>query len=104
MMLVLALRTDVQRVYGRARLVFTEDEIAEAFAATRGITMPTQIRRMMRQQGRQLHKEFRQLPPTKPKPIRIQRWSWRRVGLLVSVAVIFGLGIAIAIPLLGSPL
>ncbi|HEX5017137.1 MAG TPA: phosphatase PAP2 family protein [Actinomycetes bacterium] len=104
MMLVLALRTDVQRVYGRAKLVFTEDEIAEAFAATRGITMPTQLRRMMRQQGRRLHEEFRQLPPTKPKPIRIQRWSWRRVGLLIGAATLAGLTIAIAIPLLGSPL
>ncbi|MFL6180843.1 MAG: phosphatase PAP2 family protein [Actinomycetes bacterium] len=104
MMLVLALRTDVQRVYSRARLVFTEDEIAEAFAATRGITMPTQLRRMMRQQGRRLHEEFRQLPPTKPKPIRIQRWSWRRVGLLVCVALGLVLGTIIAIPLLGSPL
>ena len=104
MMLVLALRSDVQRVYNRALLVFTEDEIAEAFAATRGITMPTQLRRMMRQQGRRLHEEFRQLPPTKPKPIRIQRWSWRRVGLLVAVALGVLLGITIAIPLLGSPL
>ena len=104
MMLVLALRTDVQQVYSRARLTFTEDEIAEAFAATRGITMPTQLRRMMRQQGRRLHEEFRQLPPTKPKPIRIQRWSWRRVGLLVTVAVGVFVGVAIAVPLLGSPL
>ena len=104
MMLVLALRTDVQRVYSRARLIFTDDEIAEAFAATRGITMPTQLRRMMRQQGRRLHEEFRQLLPTKPKPIRIQRWSWRRVGLLVAVGVGVVVGVAIAIPLLGSPL
>ncbi|HVQ87515.1 MAG TPA: phosphatase PAP2 family protein [Actinomycetes bacterium] len=104
MMLVLALRTDVQRVYARALNVFTEDEIAEAFAATRGITMPTQLRRMMRQQGRRLHEEFRNLPPTKPKPIRIQRWSWRRVGLLVCAALVFALGLTIAIPLLGSPL
>jgi tRNA A-37 threonylcarbamoyl transferase component Bud32 len=40
MMLVLALRTDAARVYRRARLHFSDEEIAEAFAATRGLTMP----------------------------------------------------------------
>lgn len=104
MMLVLALRSDVQHVYDRARLVFSEDEIAEAFAATRGITMPSQLRRMMRQQGRRLHEEFRQLSPSKPKPIRIQRWSLRRVGLLLTVVVIGGFSLSIAIRLLQSPL
>src|SRR3712207_7998983 len=34
MMLVLGLRTDAERVYRRARLQFTDEEIAEAFAAT----------------------------------------------------------------------
>ncbi|WP_324274594.1 hypothetical protein [Blastococcus brunescens] len=51
MLLVLALRTDAERVYRRARLQFSDEEIAEAFAATRGLTMPTQLRRMLRQQG-----------------------------------------------------
>ena len=35
MMLVLAVRTDAERVYQRALAVFTPDEIAEAFAAAR---------------------------------------------------------------------
>ena len=34
MMLVLAVRTDAERVYERALRFFTPDEIAEAFAAT----------------------------------------------------------------------
>ena len=55
MMLVLALRTDAARVYRRARRQFSDEEIAEAFAATRGLTMPSQLRRMLRQQGRDLH-------------------------------------------------
>jgi hypothetical protein len=63
MMLVLALRSDPPTVLGRARLQFSDDEIAEAFAATRGLTMPTQLRRMMRQQGRDLHAEFIHLLP-----------------------------------------
>src|SRR3954447_18086294 len=58
MMLVLGLRTDAERVYARARLQFTDDEIAEAFAATRGLTMPSQLRRLLRQQGRDLHEDF----------------------------------------------
>jgi serine/threonine protein kinase len=83
MMLVLGLRTDAEQVYGRARLQFTDEEIAEAFAATRGLTMPTQLRRMLRQQGRDLHAEFLRLLPYRLPPVRIQRWSWRRVGLTV---------------------
>jgi serine/threonine protein kinase len=83
MMLVLGLRTDAEQVYRRARLQFTDEEIAEAFAATRGLTMPTQLRRMLRQQGRDLHAEFLRLLPYRLPPVRIQRWSWRRVGLTV---------------------
>ena len=80
MMLVLALRTDAERVYRRARLQFSDEEIAEAFAATRGLTMPTQLRRMLRQQGRDLHGDFLRLLPYRLPPVRIQRWTWRRVG------------------------
>src|SRR5437867_6824693 len=58
MMLVLALRTDAPRVLARARIYFDDEEIAEAFAATRGLTMPSQLRRMLRSQGRDLHQQF----------------------------------------------
>ena len=44
MMLVLALRTDPDTVYQRALRYFTEDELAEAFAAARGVAIPTQLR------------------------------------------------------------
>ena len=54
MMLVLAVRTDAERVYQRALAYFTPDEIAEAFAAARGIASPTQLRTMMKQDGRDL--------------------------------------------------
>ena len=49
MMLVLAVRTDAERVYTRALRYFTPDEIAEAFAAARGIASPTQLRAVMKQ-------------------------------------------------------
>ncbi|HJW35581.1 MAG TPA: RIO1 family regulatory kinase/ATPase [Actinomycetes bacterium] len=88
MMLVLACRSGPEQVYRRARLQFNDDEIAEAFAATSGITMPSQLRRTMRDQGRDLHAEFTRLLPTPPPPIRIQRWSLRRIGLLAVAAVL----------------
>jgi serine/threonine-protein kinase RIO1 len=85
MMLVLALRTDTRRVYDRARIYFTDDEIVEAFAATRGLTMPSQLRRILRSQGHDVHAEFLQLLPYQLPPVRIQRWSVRRIALTVVV-------------------
>jgi membrane-associated phospholipid phosphatase/tRNA A-37 threonylcarbamoyl transferase component Bud32 len=85
MMLVLATRSSPARVYQRALLQFREDEIAEAFAATRGLTMPSQLRRWMREQGRDLHAEFLHLLPERPPAIAIQHWSLRRVGLMTGV-------------------
>jgi tRNA A-37 threonylcarbamoyl transferase component Bud32/membrane-associated phospholipid phosphatase len=85
MMLVLATRSSARQVYERAKLQFRDDEIAEAFAATRGITMPSQLRRMMREQGRDLHAEFLRLLPERPAPIAVQHWSVRRIGLTVGV-------------------
>ena len=56
---------------------------AEAFAAARGLALPSQLRHMLRDQGRDLHAEFLDLLPARPKPIRIQRWSARRLALLM---------------------
>jgi tRNA A-37 threonylcarbamoyl transferase component Bud32 len=92
MMLVLALRTSPERVYARALQQFSVAEITEAFAATRGLTMPSQLRRMMRQQGHDLQAEFVALLPERPRPIRIQRWTVRRVALIVGL-------VAVAVPL-----
>ena len=76
------------RVRTGAGCTSTTREIAEAFAATRGLTMPSQLRRMLRTQGEDLHAEFLALLPYQLRPVRIQRWSVRRVGL--SAVVIFG--------------
>src|SRR3954462_3838812 len=94
MMLVLGLRTSAERVYARARRQFSDEEIAEAFAATRGLTMPSQLRHMLRQQGKDLHGDFLKLLPYRLPPIRIQRWTWRRVVL--TVAVVFALVVIVA--------
>jgi tRNA A-37 threonylcarbamoyl transferase component Bud32 len=85
MMLVLATRSSPERVYRRAVLQFEIDEIAEAFAASRGLTMPSQLRRWMREQGRDLHAEFVHLLPERPTPISPQHWSMRRVGLMAGL-------------------
>jgi tRNA A-37 threonylcarbamoyl transferase component Bud32 len=83
MMLCLALRASPERVYRRALQFFTVEEITEGFAAARGLALPSQLRRMLRAQGRDLHAEFVRLLPRPPRPIRVQRWSARRVGLWV---------------------
>jgi tRNA A-37 threonylcarbamoyl transferase component Bud32 len=87
MMLVLALGSDAQTVYRAALRYFTPDEIAEAFAATRGVASPTQVRTMMKRDGRDLLTEFRALVPHRD-PVRIQRWSVRRVALTLWVTAI----------------
>jgi tRNA A-37 threonylcarbamoyl transferase component Bud32 len=87
MMLVLAVRTDADRVYEHALRYFTPDEIGEAFAAARGVASPTQLRTVMKQDGRDLLARFRSLAPAQPT-ISLQRWSPLRVGLAVVVIVV----------------
>ena len=86
MMLVLAVRTDPDRVYQRALRYFTPDELAEAFAATRGVASPTQLRAFMKRDPRDLLGAFRALAPPR-EPIALQRWSIRRVGLACTMLV-----------------
>ncbi|MGH9225457.1 MAG: hypothetical protein ACRD2W_17120, partial [Acidimicrobiales bacterium] len=88
MMLVLAVRSTSGRVYERALQWFTPDEIAEAFAATRGVASPTQLRAAMKRDGRDLLAEFRALAPER-SPIGIQRWSVRRVVTALVVVALF---------------
>jgi tRNA A-37 threonylcarbamoyl transferase component Bud32 len=96
MLLVLALRSDPKRVYARALRQFSVQEVSEAFAATRGLTMPSQLRRMLRAQGRDLHGEFLQLLPEPPRPVAIQRFTPRRIGLtFVLVAAVILVALAV---------
>ncbi len=93
MMLVLALRTDPQRVYQRAQAYFTEAELAEAFA-TRGVASPTQLRVFIKRDPRDLLGEFRALAPPRP-PIILQRWNSRRLALaaaMLAITVVAGYG------------
>jgi hypothetical protein len=88
MMLCLALRASPERVYRRALQYFTVEEITEAFAAARGLALPSQLRHLLRAQGRDLHGEFTRLLPSPPQPIRMQRWSARRVGLWAAMVAL----------------
>jgi predicted ATPase/membrane-associated phospholipid phosphatase len=91
MLLVLAVRTDPARVYERALQYFAPEDIAEAFAATRGITMPRQLSNAVKERlhdtGTDLIAEFRALAPP-AEPIRVQRWSLRRFGLALGAALV----------------
>jgi tRNA A-37 threonylcarbamoyl transferase component Bud32 len=85
MMLVLALGTSPQRVYGQALRQFTTDEIAEAFAVRQGRAMPAQLRQLLLAQAVDLHAEFVRLLPNPPQPVRMQRWTARRIGLCAAI-------------------
>jgi membrane-associated phospholipid phosphatase/tRNA A-37 threonylcarbamoyl transferase component Bud32 len=93
MMLCLALRSSPELVYERAKRQFSVQEITEAFAATRGLAMPSQLRHMLRAQGRDLHAEFLNLLPERPAPVSIQRWSLRRIGLALAVLCALLIGV-----------
>ncbi len=100
MMLTLAMQSDAKTVYEYAQNHFAADDIAEAFAATHGVTIPRQLRTMLRarrSEGLDLIEEFRDLAPP-AEPIKIQRWSVRRL-LLVAGLIVVGLLLA---PALGN--
>ena len=105
MMLVLALRSDPELVYERALAYFTPEELSEAFAATRGVASPSQLRSSMKADGRGLLEAFRELAPPR-KPIGIQRWSVRRVLLIIAAFLLTMLclliGVALFIPSRGE--
>jgi tRNA A-37 threonylcarbamoyl transferase component Bud32 len=88
MMLCLALRSSPERVYRRALEFFTVEEITEGFAAAHGLALPSQLRHMLRTQGRDLHAEFVRMLPTPPQPVSIQRWSGRRIGLWAAILAV----------------
>ena len=91
-MLVLALRSDAQTVHEEALRYFTPEELSETFAATRGVASPTQLRNFMKRDGRDLLAQFRSLVPER-RPVTIQRWSFRRIGMiLLTVLVVFAAG------------
>ncbi|MFN8232433.1 MAG: hypothetical protein U0V56_02815 [Actinomycetota bacterium] len=94
MLLVLALRTDAERVYARAVTVFTPEEIAEALACAQGMAIPTELQTYLKQDGRDLLGELRALAPPHA-PVSIQRWSVQRLALTAVAAL--GLVVVVAL-------
>jgi serine/threonine protein kinase len=84
MMLTLALYSTPEQVYERAQQLFTSEELAEAFAASGSVTVPAQLRALLREDGRDLLGSFRALAPPRPA-VAVQRWSVRRAGLTAAV-------------------
>jgi membrane-associated phospholipid phosphatase len=100
MMVILAMRTSAERVYERALLQFAPEDLAEAFAATRSVTLPSQSRSSLalikKEQGIDLVEDFRRLaPPT--EPISIQRWSPRRLRLAFGALLVALFAVAMAV-------
>ena len=87
MMLVLAVRTDAEQVYARAVQRFTREEIAEAFAAAGGVASPSQLRMVMRLDGRDLIGQFRALAPPR-RPVPLQRWGLRRIVYATAIILV----------------
>ena len=94
MMLCLALRSDARTVYRIALERFSPEEIADAFAATHGVTIPSQLRSLLAADPRDLHGGFTELAPART-PIRVQRWSLRRIAVIG----VLGGGIVLALSL-----
>jgi hypothetical protein len=64
MLMLLALGSDVDRVHEAAPRRFTPGDVAEAFAATKCVTVPSQLRAMVTADPRSLAKEFSWRAPT----------------------------------------
>ena len=74
-------------VYEKALAYFSPEELSEAFAATRGVASPTQLRNFMKRDGRDLLEQFRSFVPER-RPVTTNagasggsgrsssRWSW----------------------------
>ena len=96
MMLTLALASTPEHVYERALRVFAAEDVAEAFAASRGITVPTQLRSLVHADERDLIGRFRRLAP-KRRPVPIQLWDVRRVALTGVLVALLALAVAVVV-------
>jgi hypothetical protein len=91
MMLTLALASTAEAVYARAVRIFAAEDVAEAFAASRSITVPTQLRTRLRADGRDLVGTFRALAPDR-RPVAIQLWTLRRMAVTSAAALGLAVG------------
>jgi tRNA A-37 threonylcarbamoyl transferase component Bud32/membrane-associated phospholipid phosphatase len=93
MMLTLGLSSSAELVYERAIRIFAPEDVAEAFAASRSVTIPTQLRARLHADGRDLVGRFRALAPAR-RPVAIQLWTLRRLAATLTVALAVALACA----------
>ncbi len=97
MILTLSLHSNPERVYRQTLAYFTPVEIAEAMAASRSVTVPSELRARLREDGRDLYGGFLKLVPAS-SPVVVQLWDVRRfaltLGVLAGVALAVGAGAA----------
>ncbi len=92
MILTLSLAYQAEDVHRIAGEIFAEEDIGEAFAVARGVTIPGELRSAMKATGRDVLEENRALAPSR-QPIGIQRWTPRRIwALTVALGLAFFIG------------
>lgn len=100
MVLILGLFADPELVHQRALRLFSADDLAEAFAATRAITIPSQLRRMLKEHeqatGVDLIAYFDEVTPP-VDAISVQRWNLRRIGLWAGVILLALMALSLVI-------
>lgn len=89
MMLTLSIHFPPEVVYERAAEHFSQTELAEAFAATRSVTIPGELKSALRDRDGDALQAFRDLAPPQ-QPISVQRWTRRRIIVLSTLALSAG--------------
>jgi hypothetical protein len=84
MMLTLSVGYPPEEVHRRAALIFSADEIGEAFAVARSVTIPGELKTAIESGSGDLLARNRELAAPR-QPIGIQRWTPRRISALVAV-------------------
>ena len=87
MMLALSIHFPPEVIYRRASDHFSQAELAEAFAATRGVTIPGELKAKLKQVEGDPLAAFKDLAPPRDS-ISIQRWTRRRIRVMGSLAFV----------------
>ena len=105
MILILSTRLEPRVVYRIAQQYFVPEDIAEAFAASTSITIPTQLRTELRtyrkRHGVDLIELWNDITPERD-PISIQRWSTNRVTATARVVLVAALLLLVVDDLFGG--
>ena len=86
MLMSLALFASPSDVLDTARRWFSDDELAAALAAAHDVTVPAQLRAMLKRADPPPDEALRSALPAR-RPVKVQRWSIERVLLSAAVAV-----------------